>query len=113
MELGADVLPEEVPGGQSLIAVCEPLLLSLLLVPLLAPPPGELPLEFGAFEAELPGPQSMLCIVVLEVPGLLGLVMVSLFAPSVAVCAMAAVPNVKAMTDATVRSRRFIGVSSE
>ena len=103
---GEELLPEEPLGPQSFIAVV------LLLLPVeLALP---LALEPGLLvSAELPGPQSLLDML-LDGPDIELLVPVlvpdfPVVAPVVLlVCAMAAVPNVSAMIDAAVRRRRFI-----
>lgn len=91
---GAVLLPEpEVAfGPQSFIADW---LFSVAPLPLL---------ELGAFDAVLPGPQSVAWPIVLA-PGVA--------APGVLlVCAMAAVPKVKAAIDTIVNKRRFIRLSS-
>lgn len=96
---GEVVLPDMPFGPQSFIALFE-----LSLVPLV-----ELELLDGVLEAELPGPQSVAWPMVLElVPGL------AVLAPPVVllVCAMAAVPSVRAKMDAAVTIRRFIRLSS-
>ena len=116
LELGGEVVPEELLGPQSLIAVCE-LLLELGLLELRLPPllvlglllldelglEVEPLLELGAFEAELPGPQSVL--IDLDVPLLVPALVPPVVPP---VCAMAAVPSVKATIDVAVRRSRFI-----
>ncbi|HEX7969860.1 MAG TPA: hypothetical protein VF502_16670 [Stellaceae bacterium] len=127
--LGEELLPEELPGPQSLIAVVpllplalEPFEAELLLEPglLVEPAPPALgllvpELEPMLFEAELPpGPQSVLLddmppdvepLVPAVVPDLPLLVPAPVV---VLVCAIAAVPRVNAMIDAAVRRRRFI-----
>jgi hypothetical protein len=96
-EPGETLLPEP----QSLLAIFEEV--ALLLVP--AP---ELPV--GAFDALLSGPQLVWCMplavaFVLVVPLELELVPVL---PVLLVCAMAAVPRLRAKIDAAVKIRRFI-----
>ena len=136
LECGAALLPDELAGPQSFIAVV--LLLSLLSVALaplllelgLVVPLAPALLEPGLLAAELllPGAQSLLDMlpdVPDEVPDVVPLVpalvpeVVPLVpalvsdlpvAPPVVllVCAMAAVPRVSAMIEAAVRRRRFI-----
>src|SRR5712692_10523054 len=120
LECGAELLPEELLGPQSSIAVVL-LLLPLALVPLLLFELGLLALGLGLFAAELlPGGQSLLDIppeppdieplVPALVPDLSVVAPVDPVAPVVplVVCAIAAVPRVSAMIDAAVRRRRFI-----
>ena len=133
LECGAELLPEELLGPQSSIAVVL-LLLPLALVPPLLFELGLLALglglvvplapallELGLFAAELlPGGQSLLDIppeppdieplVPALVPDLSVVAPVDPVAPVVplVVCAIAAVPRVSAMIDAAVRRRRFI-----
>jgi len=112
LECGAELLPEELLGPQSSIAVVL-LLLPLALVPLLLFELGLLALglglvvplapallELGLFAAELlPGGQSLSVVAPVDP--------VAPVVPLV-VCAIAAVPRVSAMIDAAVRRRRFI-----
>jgi len=126
LECGAELLPEELPGPQSFIAVV--LLLSLLPVLLLLELelglvvlPAPALLEPGLLAAELPpGGQSLLDmlpevpdiepLVPAPVPDLPLVAPVDPVAPVVplVVCAIAAVPRVNAMIEAAVRRRRFI-----
>ena len=133
-----DEVPEEVLGPQSFIAVvllllpaplgsfeaelllesfeAEPLALGLLVEPVLALGLLLPELEPVLFEAVLPGGQSVLFAdmppeVEPLVPDLSLLVLDLSLAPApvvVLVCAIAAVPRLKAMIDAAVRRRRFI-----
>jgi hypothetical protein len=121
LECGAELLPEELLGPQSFMAVVPLLsLLPVLELGLLVLPAPALPLP-GPFAAELPpGGQSLLDRLP-EVPDVEPLVPapvsdLPLVAPvdpvapvvPLVVCAIAAVPRVNAMIEAAVRRRRFI-----
>ena len=129
-ELGEEVLlPEELSGPQSVIAMLLPV--PVLAPLLLLPPVLELGLEvpellglellpelgafeaellpLGAVEAELPGGQSVLRLRLPAPVVALGLVLGELVPPVVLlVCAMAAPPKVNAITEAAARRRRLI-----
>jgi hypothetical protein len=100
--LPGELVPDEAPGPQSFIVDLGLLLLSLLVLPLLLDP--------VLFEAEPPGPQSILLAPDIEpaVPALVPDFPLVPVLPVPLVCAMAAVPRVSARIEAAVRRRRFI-----
>ncbi len=111
-EFGGTLVPDALPGAQSFIALGELLLIPPLLVPLLAPldPVLEpIPPELELWAAdEPPGPQSVLREVPLIEPEVVPVPVAPVLGLVWLVCAIAAVPNVKARIDAAVRRRRFI-----